>query len=70
MDSNSSNILSIVSLSVSIAGIVLGVINHKKIRSNCCGTKGEISIDIENTSPSPQPFLMKKNNSMEKTNNG
>ena len=51
MEDNFSSILSIVSIAVSVAGIVLGVINHKRIRSNCCGTKGEISFDIENTTP-------------------
>ena len=27
------------------------VVNHKRIRSNCCGTKLEASIDIEETTP-------------------
>ena len=27
------------------------VVNHKRIRSNCCGKKLEASLDIENTTP-------------------
>lgn len=63
MEDNFSSILSIVSIAVSVAGIVLGVINHKRIRSNCCGTKGEISFDIENTTPvdSTKDKLLEKN---------
>jgi len=48
---NYSDILSVVSIGISAIGIVLGVVNHKRIRSNCCGRKGELSIDIENTTP-------------------
>ena len=45
-------IISYVSLAVAIAGIVLGVVNHKKIRSRCCSEKEMVvSLDIENTSP-------------------
>ena len=28
-------------------------INHKRVRSTCCGSHGEVSLDIENTSPPP-----------------
>jgi hypothetical protein len=50
MDSNS--ILMTVSLVISILSIVLGVINHRKIRSKCCGVNlGETSLDITTTSP-------------------
>jgi hypothetical protein len=45
-------IISYVSLAVAIAGIVLGIVNHKKIRSRCCSEKEMVvSLDIENTSP-------------------
>jgi hypothetical protein len=43
--------MSIVALVVSIGGIVLGIVNHKRIRSNCCGKKGEASFDIDTTTP-------------------
>jgi hypothetical protein len=49
MDNNS--IMSIAALVVSIGGSVLAVINHKRIRSTCCGAKLESSLDIENTTP-------------------
>ena len=49
MDEN--NILGIVALVVSIGGIVLGIINHKRIRSKCGEKVIEASIDIENTTP-------------------
>jgi hypothetical protein len=45
-------------LSTGTGGTLLGVLymiyrtlNHKKCRSNCFGKKLELSIDIENTSP-------------------
>ena len=40
-----------VSIALSIGAIVLGVINHKRIRSSCCGKEASVSLDIENTSP-------------------
>ena len=41
-----------VSLVISILSIVLGVINHRKIKSKCCGVNlGETSLDITTTSP-------------------
>ena len=48
---SSSDIISIVSLSIAIAGIVLGVANHKRIRARCCKSVLVASLDIENTSP-------------------
>jgi hypothetical protein len=49
MDEN--NIMGLIALIVSIGGIVLGIINHKRIRSKCGDKVIEASIDIENTSP-------------------
>jgi hypothetical protein len=46
-----SNILSIISLVVSVFGSILAVINHKRIRSNCCGKELTTSLDIESTTP-------------------
>jgi hypothetical protein len=41
--------------SVVIAVIVLkqiyNTINHRRLRSNCCGTKLEASVDIDETTP-------------------
>ena len=46
-----------VSIALSIGAIVLGVINHKRIRSSCCGKEASVSLDIENTTP---PAIEKK----------
>jgi len=46
-----STITSIVAIVVSLGGIVLGIVNHKRIRSNCCGKELTASIDVETTTP-------------------
>jgi len=51
MDSESSGIIAIVGLIISVGGSVLAVLNHKRLRSTCCGKKIEASIDIEETTP-------------------
>lgn len=51
MDSNTSSALAIGSIVISVAGSIVAFINHKRIRSNCCGKQAEMSIDIENTTP-------------------
>lgn len=38
-------------LVISIIGIIYSAINHKHIRSNCCGRVIDFSIDVENTNP-------------------
>jgi len=47
MDTN--NILSIVALVVSISGVILGIINHKKITSRCNDKKITLSLDVDDT---------------------
>lgn len=54
MDSTTSSALAIGSLIVSLGGSFLAIVNHRRIRSNCCGAKTEVSLDIENTTPSEQ----------------
>lgn len=44
-------IMSAVAIIVSIGGTIIGIVNHKRIRSKCCGRNLEASIDIENTTP-------------------
>ena len=51
------SIAAYVSIALSIGAIVLGVINHKRIRSSCCGKEASVSLDIENTTP---PAIEKK----------
>ena len=56
---DNSNILSIIALVISIGGSILAIINHKRIRSNCCGREISTSLDIESTTPpkTPKPQL-------------
>jgi hypothetical protein len=49
MDNNM--ILSIVAVIGSVLSIVCGVINHKRLRSNCNGNEIVASLDIDNTTP-------------------
>jgi hypothetical protein len=45
------SILGILAISISVGTTILGIINHKKIRSKCCGREVSASIDIEPTTP-------------------
>ena len=38
-------------LAVSLLGTIFAAFNHKRLRSNCCGRKAVISVDVENTTP-------------------
>jgi len=51
MDSTTSSALAIGSIVISIGGSILAIINHKRIRSNCCGKEVVASLDVENTTP-------------------
>lgn len=48
---DTSTIISGVSLAVAMGTSVIAVINHKRIRSRCCGRNVDMSIDIESTTP-------------------
>ena len=48
---DTTNILGVVGFAVSILGIVYTAVNHKRIRSKCCGKLFEASLDVENTTP-------------------
>jgi len=50
MDQN--GIIGLVALAISIIGSILGVINHRRVRSHCCGQDLIASIDVETTTPS------------------
>jgi len=52
------SILSVVAIVISVGGTVLSIINHKRIKSNCFGKKLEVSLDVENTTPPPQPSII------------
>jgi hypothetical protein len=54
MDANqyiSGGIGASVIIALIIAKQIYNTINHKRLRSNCCGTKLEASVDIEDTTP-------------------
>jgi hypothetical protein len=57
-------------LFISLVGIIYSAINHKHIRSNCCGKKVEFSIDIDSTeageSKDPKEKDKKKDKEKEK----
>jgi len=44
-------IVSYLSLALAVGGIIISAINHKRIRSTCCGVEKSISLDIDTTSP-------------------
>jgi hypothetical protein len=44
-------VISYVSILLSVGSAIIMAVNHKRIRSSCCGRKAEMSIDIENTTP-------------------
>lgn len=48
---DSTGILSIVAIVTSVGGALLALVNHQRIRSNCCGKKLEVSLDVEKTTP-------------------
>lgn len=51
MDSQSTGIIAFCGLAVSVITAVIGAINHRRIRSNCCGQEVSASLDIESTTP-------------------
>jgi hypothetical protein len=59
MDQQSSYILSIIGIVVSVGGAAFTIINHKRCRSNCFGKKLELSIDIDQSQPSPEKLTIK-----------
>jgi hypothetical protein len=44
-------IVGYVAIAVSVATAIYSAVNHKRIRSNCCGKLAEVSLDVENTTP-------------------
>jgi hypothetical protein len=47
----SAQIPAYVAIGISIGTLVLGIVNHKRIKSSCCGRTVDASFDIENTTP-------------------
>jgi hypothetical protein len=44
-------ITSYVAIAMSVGTAIIGIVNHKRIRSVCCSRKLEVSLDIETTTP-------------------
>jgi hypothetical protein len=44
-------IMSGVALFLAVGGAILAVVNHKRVRSNCCGREMSVSVDVEATTP-------------------
>jgi len=44
-----------ITIGLAIGYKIFQIINHKRVRSNCCGKKIEMSVDIESTSPQTIP---------------
>ena len=45
------SLFSYIAFAISIASTIIGIINHKQIKSKCCGASGTIGIDIGPTTP-------------------
>jgi hypothetical protein len=48
---DNSSILGVSGIVISVAGVIFTAVNHKRIRSNCCGKTLEASLDVEATTP-------------------
>jgi hypothetical protein len=44
-------IMSGIALIVAVVGTIVALVNHKRIRSKCCGREMSISFDLEATTP-------------------
>lgn len=51
MDNATTTVISFCGFAVSILTAIIAAINHKRIRSSCCGKEIVASIDIESTTP-------------------
>jgi len=38
---------------MTLIGLIYTAINHKRVRSNCCGRFWTVSLDVDNTTPQP-----------------
>ena len=55
MDQTATNIIAYVAFISGLGSGIYTALNHRRIRSNCCGRKIEASLDIENTTPPKAP---------------
>jgi len=54
---DNTGIMAVSGLVISILGSVIALINHKRVRSHCCGKDIIASVDVENTTPPAPPVL-------------
>jgi hypothetical protein len=40
-----------VALFIAVGGSILAIVNHKRLRSSCCGKSIVMSLDVESTTP-------------------
>lgn len=45
------DVLGLIAIIISVGTTIIGIVNHKKIRSKCCGRELSASVDIEPTTP-------------------
>jgi hypothetical protein len=48
------NVLGIFAILFSIGGVIYTAVNHKRFRLKCCGKDLDVSVDVEDTSPTAQ----------------
>jgi len=53
MDSDTTSILAVIGVVISVGGALLAVINHTRVKSVCCGKKLEVTFDVDKTQPTP-----------------
>lgn len=57
--SDTTTILAYIGAAMGISSTVLGIVNHRRVRSNCCGVKTEVSLDVEATTPPERQYIEK-----------
>lgn len=67
MDNSPTGILAIIGVVISVGTVILGTINHQRVRSNCCGNKLEVSLDVEKSSPVEKQKSLRINNPADKS---
>jgi hypothetical protein len=58
---DAANIIAYVGGGLSIASIVLGIINHKQLVSDCCSRKFRVALDVSSTENNIVPLLTEAN---------
>ena len=53
-------ILGIISIVIVVIDKTIALVNHKRVRSNCCGKIAQASFDVENTTPPSEKPLVEK----------